>query len=194
MAGDITSIWPVVYMGGTCGDLVSALIDPKDTVIDIDQAKVDMVPIRQRFKKPHTFANDSERDEYLESMTNKYLSLPSHDIEYHTRKQHRLVGIRVTTPRLALWAAKRFKYLHRAQVWDSVQQQHEIDTVEDYAQLLMDYGSVIHLKTELVIDLEDILSGTVVVNLEHLLACPLSRDAVNYYKSWRRLQNVEISQ
>ena len=106
----------VCYTGGTCGDMISAILDPigtrfRHTAVMIDHAD------RSRLKKPHLFQSDQEKDQYLIEIEKKYQSIPSHDLDYHVRKKHNFIGITVQDKAVALWAAKRFKQLHRAHVW-----------------------------------------------------------------------------
>lgn len=188
MASDI-KIMPVVYMGGTCGDLVSAMLDLKDVTFDFAFRKMRMPVERQRLKKPYTFGNDQEKDQYLADMCKIYSSVPSHDLDYHVQRSHWFIGIRVRDPDIALWAADRFRYAHRPEVWQTVKQGWQIDTVEQYAQLLMDYANLISQHTTHLLDLEDIVSGHVVSCLEHIVGRELGKNSVNCYRNWQSLQN-----
>jgi hypothetical protein len=99
----------ICYAGGTCGDLITALIDSKGSYFQ--NKAVMFEQDRLRFKKPHTFVNDEEKDQYLNEITNKYRSIPSHDLQYHVRRGHNIIGITVQDPTVAKWAAIRFKEL-----------------------------------------------------------------------------------
>lgn len=191
MAGDL-KILPVVYMGGTCGDLITAMIDMRDVTFDAVFPKIKMPMDRQRLKKPHTFSDDTEKDKYLNDIAMIYTSISSHDIDYHVRRKHRFVGIRVRDSNTAIWAAKRFQNVHRPQVWQSVSRACNIDTVEQYAQLMIDYGNMISQHTSSILELEDIVSGQVVSILENIIGCRLGRDAVNCYCNWQHLQNKTL--
>ena len=57
----------VVYMGGTVGDFVTAMIDWKDSHIDTLAERMSLPLHRQRLKKPHGFATAEEKD--LSEMT-----------------------------------------------------------------------------------------------------------------------------
>ena len=76
----------VCYTGGSCGDLITALIDGKGA--HFRNKAVMFEQDRLRFKKPHTFANDEEKDQYLNEIANKYRSIPSHDLQYHIKSGH----------------------------------------------------------------------------------------------------------
>ena len=60
----------VVYMGGTCGDLLTAMLDCTDAEV-CNVGKVDLPKQRQQLKKSYIFENDlaklsKESDVYLE--------------------------------------------------------------------------------------------------------------------------------
>ena len=108
----------ICYAGGTCGDLIAALIDSKGAYFR--NKAVMFKQERLRFKKPHAFADDEERDQYLAEMTLKYKSIPSHDLQYHLRRKHNFIGITVSDWNTAQWASKRFKELHQSHVWEDM--------------------------------------------------------------------------
>ena len=56
----------ICYMGGTCGDLISAMIDPTDVIIE--NSKITLTDERQRLKKSYLFSSDHRRDQYLEDI------------------------------------------------------------------------------------------------------------------------------
>jgi hypothetical protein len=179
-------------MGGACGDLITAMIDPQGTSFHGSLRKMNISSDRQRLKKPYNFANDLEKDIYLDEMSEIYASVPSHDIEYHVRRGHKFIGIRVQEFDVALWAAERFKNVHRAPVWESIKQGCNIDNVEQYAQLLIDYSNMISNHTNDLLDLESIVSGRIVPDLERIIGRELSNDAVYCYQSWQDLQNGNL--
>ena len=115
----------VCYTGGTAGDIVSLIIDPAELSRD-----------RQRLKKPHLFASDAEKDNFLD--TAPWASVPSHDFEYHQRRQHEILAIVCRTKPNALWAAERFKSMHRPHVWEEMTQHCGAADVETYAQMILD--------------------------------------------------------
>ena len=56
----------VCYMGGTCGDLIVSVIDPKHTKFHESAMKLPLE--RYKLKKPHLFSNDEEKTEYIKSL------------------------------------------------------------------------------------------------------------------------------
>ena len=136
-----------------------------------------------RFKKPHTFANDEEKDQYLDDMTNKYRSIPSHDLQYHIKRGHDFIGITVQDLNVAKWAANRFKQLHRPHVWAEMTAVCGVSTIEDYAQTMIDFSNLVIQHTDRIITLESIKAGTVLQNQL------LSTGNKNLYQNWQDLQN-----
>jgi hypothetical protein len=170
----------ICYTGGTCGDIITALFDSTDTSYQGNTVMIDAD--RSRFKKPHTFANDEQKDRYLEEMVTKYQSIPSHDLGYHVSRHHEFIGITVCDWAVALWAAQRFKDLHRPHVWTEMTAVCGAITVEDYAQLLIDFSNLIVQHTDKIITLESIQTGTALQN-------PILQNAdKDFYKTWLEAQ------
>jgi glycerol kinase len=172
----------VCYTGGTCGDMISAILDPvgtrfRHTAVMIEDSD------RSRLKKPHLFQSDQEKDQYLIEIEKKYQSIPSHDLDYHVRKKHDFIGITVQDKATALWAAKRFKQLHRAHVWEEMTALSGVNSVEEYAQMMIDFSNLITQHTDRVVSLESIRAGTALDN-------PILKTASkNLYRNWLDLQN-----
>ena len=165
MANSVIPIF-VVYMGGCCGDLLTSILDWSGSAFNNETGTMILPRDRQGFKKPHMFGSDKSRDRYVAEAGAKYTSLPSHDIEYHVRRQHKFIGIAVRDADTAVWAATRFRECHRPQVWDEVQHIHNISSTAEYAQLIMDYSQMIQQRTNQIVWLEDIVRGTVDAQLQ----------------------------
>lgn len=176
-------------MGGTCGDLITAMIDPTGAGFDLALRKMTLPPERMRLKRPQDFPDDQAKDAYLESVAGIYASVPSHDIDYHVQRQHRFLGITVQDPAQALWAAQRFREVHSDRVWHTVSQGWNIHTVEQYAQLMTDHGTMLQHKTMHIIGLEDITAGRAVPILERIIGRKLDKGSVSCYHNWQAMQN-----
>lgn len=170
----------VCYTGGTCGDMISAILDPAGA--DFKNTTVMLVQDRTRLKKPHLFESDTEKDQYLIEAEKKYQSIPSHDLDYHIRRGHDFVGITVQDKTVALWAAERFKKLHRAHVWKEMTAACGADTVEGYAQMLIDFSKLVKQHTDCIVTLESIRAGTA---LDNPILKTASKD---FYLDWLDLQ------
>lgn len=155
----------VCYAGGTCGDLLCALIDPNNAVVD--RNRVVLTDERSQLKKPHLFDNDHDKDLYLVNMAQKYQSIPSHDFLYHKNRQHSIIGITIDKLDTAKKASMRFKNLHRPEVWVEMQQFCGAQTIDDYAQILMDFSISIALYATVVVKLENIINGSVLSDLDN---------------------------
>lgn len=171
----------ICYTGGTCGDLITALIDSQGAYFR--NKAVMFEQDRLRFKKSHAFANDEEKDQYINEMAIKYRSIPSHDLQYHIKRGHDFIGITVQDLSVAKWAANRFKELHRPHVWAEMTAVCGVDTVEDYAQIMIDFSNLVIQHTNKIITLESIKAGTVLQNQL------LSTGKKNLYQNWQDLQN-----
>ena len=179
----------VVYMGGCCGDLITAAIDGRDCTFNHLQHRMHLPSSRERLKKTHLFANDDERDQYVELMSQKYRSIPSHDLDYHLRRQHRFIAVTVDDVGTARWAAHRFQHSHRPEIWREFCQQFGVKTLDNYAELVLNYSKMIKTKTPDTIALEDIRNGQAIVALEKLLGIQFSKQTTNLYRNWMDLQN-----
>lgn len=178
----------VCYMGGTCGDLIAALIDPTDTRFKVSTRTVAHDEKRIKLKKPHLFVNDTDKDQYISDISQFYRSIPSHDIEYHSIRQHSFIGITVNNTKTAQWAAERFKQAHRPHVWEEMQKVCGAESIKDYAQMLIDYSSLIKNKTDRILTLESIQNGTIINDLEKIINRPIDKIGCNMYNSWIDLQ------
>ena len=91
-------------------------------------------------------------------------------------------------PKVALWAARRFKHLHRPHVWQEMQQAFGAVTVKDYAEILIQYSNMVKQHTDKVIPLESIYKGRAIEKLESVLSIQIDRPRQNLYRNWLDLQ------
>jgi hypothetical protein len=180
---DIDNLTIVCYTGGTCGDLISAIIDPTDCAISANFGTIIHNPERTRLKKPHLFDSDSKKQLYIDSVTGKYKSISSHDATYHIAQKHDFLSIIVKDFDYAIWAAERFKKCHRAHVWEEMQKQCGANNIKEYTQKLIEYSSMIETHTQHIIKLENILNGDILTDLINL-NYNLSDDGVKIYSDW----------
>jgi hypothetical protein len=179
----------ICYLGGTCGDLVTAVIDNAGCYIQGGAIALDHK--RQLLKKSWQFSNDNARDEYVEQISQVYKSIPSHDVEYHLRSNHSFVAIVVNNKSTATWASSRFKSLHKAHVWEEMKSINQADTVEKYAQDMLDWSSWIKQNTTKTISLEDILNGCLEQRISSIInQAPID---INLYQQWQQQINYETS-
>ena len=160
----------VFYTGGTCGHVLSAIIDSQGC--ELNGTAVKMSPDRCQLNKPHTFLNDLEKTQYLHEMSLVYNSLPSHDLDYHVSAGQDFITVIVNKFDTALWAAERFRQLHRPNVWKEMQQFCGASDVTKYAKTLIDYSNMVKTHTKKIITLERILSGHAVEDLANYVESP----------------------
>lgn len=186
---DSDHITIVCYTGGTCGDLISAMIDPCDTVLNTAAGTVALPAHRIKLKKPHMFGSALIKDQYLQT-ANTGTCISSHDLDYHVDRQHQFIGITVQDFNVALWAAQRFKKLHRPQVWTEMQQRCGAGTAEQYAQILIDYSNMVVDKTDKIVALESILSAHAATTIQNITGIPVSSAGIDFYQTWLDLQQL----
>ena len=177
----------ICYTGGTCGDIITSIIDSRD--VEINGFGIKIAAARSMLKKPHTFNDDNEKTAYIESMKPLYNSIPSHDLEYHVRQHHEFISITVEDFDVALWAARRFKSLHKPTVWEEMQKFCGATTIPRYAQILIDFSSLVKQHTDKTIKLERIISGYAVDDL--LKWVPTIANADIYINNGYRIINKE---
>jgi len=179
----------VCYMGGTCGDLISAIIDCRDT--QFDRSRMIHTEIRQRLKKPHLFSTDKDKDDYLKQVEadTDYRSISSHDLTYHINSGHSFIGITCDDFKIALKAACRFKNFHRPHVWDEMQSACGASTVADYAQMMLDFSNLVREHTSKTVKLESIMSGNVLPELNNILSIPVDKRGSDVYQNWLVIQS-----
>lgn len=182
----------VVYMGGSCGDFLTSLLDNTDTEIDYKLKRMFIPQERCGFKKPHLFQNDEEKIEYMEKTFLKYKSIPSHDSAWHIRQNHKFIGIKVSNPNTAKWAADRFKNLHRPHVWEEMKNITGTNTVEGYSELLLNYGSTIEKYASTIVDLDDILNGLILEKLPSM-GYSLSKGYKELFKQYISCLNTSVN-
>lgn len=185
---DTSDLKIVCYAGGTCGDLITGMIDCRDVTYR-DSVLVHN-DFRQRLKKPNTFANNEEKDKYVTEVLIHYNSIPSHDLNYHIERKHPFISITVNDFDTASWAANRFKQLHRPHVWKEMQQACGANTVKDYAQILIDYSNLVKMHTNQLITLESIIQGHAVEQIENILKQNLDNAEKDLYNNWLQKQNI----
>ena len=178
----------VCYTGGTCGDLISALIDPRGAEIR-DNGAVFHTSDRTRLKKPHLFGSDIEKDQYLDWVTG-YLSISSHDTDYHILRGHDFITVGIQHIDTAIWAAQRFRDLHRSQVWQEMTARCGAETLEQYAQIMMDYSSMVANHTQDIVKLESIIQGSATAEIQDIIGRPLQPESLEFYQHWLRKQNL----
>lgn len=170
----------VCFMGGTAGDLVSAVIDSTD--VKVNNGSIELPIERTLLKKPHTFNNDYEKDVVINSTI--YRSISSHDYEYHQQRNHKILCIGIDDMPSAIWAAVRFKNLHRPLVWEEMTQKCGANSIEEYAQMYIDFTNMVRQNPQVkIINITDIITGRL---LEALSEMGVQTDprASELYNAW----------
>ena len=156
----------ILYMGGCCGDIITGLIDTKG--ISITSGKCIILKERAKLKRSFQFVDTAEKDAYIASASRYWKSLPSHDADYHIKNNHPYLGIVCNDRKTALWAATRFRKLHRDPVWERMSKASGAKTIEEYAQLITDFSNMIKPAAYKTIELADIVEGNAIEKLKEL--------------------------
>ena len=170
----------VCYAGGTCGDILTSLIDPKGAVLK-PSGSISLPADRSKLKKPHLLPEIQDKLDYINHADLLYNSIPSHDIEFHIQQSHAFVGIVLDQLDTAKWAATRFKQLHRPHVWEEVQTRCGATTTDDYAEMMMHVSRMIKEYTQRTVSLESIRSGQALQQLQKHVPILAGQEI---YQSW----------
>lgn len=157
-------------------------------VLKSNTGKIILPDHRIKLKKPHLFESDSIKDQYLQSVP-AGTCVSSHDLDYHVRQQHNFISITVHDEQIALWAALRFQQLHQPHVWKEMQQHCGVNTVEQYAQALIDYSTMVANLTDKIVALESIVTGQTTA-IENSLGIKIDDDKKTFYQNWLELQQL----
>lgn len=187
-----TNLKIVCYMGGSCGDIVMSVIDPKGSIIKDGRVlnkgydATDISTYRYKLKKPHVFSSDIEKDQFLIEIASSYKSIPSHDTEYHIQRNHSFITVGIRDKKTAIWAAQRFKSYHRPEVWEEMVKLCGATSTEHYADMLIDYSDRVSKSTNKIVDIEDILSGKLIEKMQQFVDTPLDSE---FYHIWLEQQS-----
>lgn len=174
----------ICFNGGVGGALVNAVIDDTDT--KIVNSIIEMKKDRVRLKNFQALKTDQEKLEYLNFAKIKYKSIPSHDLEFHIRYQHDYIAIGTLDHKTAIKASERFKNVHGPHVWEGLQKFCKINTVEDYAMVILTSTELMFKHTPKIILVEDILAGNLLNQLSKYVKTPLNEIV---YREWLSKQN-----
>jgi len=175
----------VSFMGGCCGDLITAMIDPTGVILENDYIVIQ--DERDKLKCPILFKTDQEKDIYINNMKNKYLSLPSHQMEYHIEKKHKIISIITFDFKIALWAAGRFSKLNQHKDW--YKNDIGFNSTEEYAKNIIKYSEFVNTQVKNLISLEDIIDGKAVESLSKCVDTPIDK---NIYELWLPRQILDL--
>jgi hypothetical protein len=173
----------ICYIGGTCGDLVTSVIDSTDS--KLDGSKIYTMLSRSKLKSSLFLNSEIEQLNYIKEMESKYLSIPSHKIDLHIKYKHPYITIFTENYDLALWCANRYKNLNKPDVWENMTKINN-DTIESYAQTIIQTCNYSVSHTDRVITLEDILSGNLLSRLSQYVNTPLNE---KLYEEWLSRQD-----
>lgn len=171
----------ICYAGGTCGDIVASVIDGTDSELDGSRIQTSMT--RSKLKSWLHGMTEAELLGYVDDMKLRYLSIPSHRVDFHIKHRHDYITIHTDNYDTAYWCADRFKRLHPPFVWQKLMNG---GTVADYATIILNTSKHMTEHTDKVISLEDILGGNLLDILSQYVTTPLNH---SLYNQWLYNQN-----
>lgn len=132
------------------------------------------------------FPSNKDKDDYLTQVVTDtdYRSISSHDLLYHVDRKHSFIGITCDDFDIALKAANRFKNFHRPHVWNEMQSACGATTVDDYAQMIIDFSNLVKQHTGRTVKLESIMNNNVLHELNNILPTPIDKNGHVVYLNW----------
>ena len=173
----------VSHIGGTCGDLVTAVIDSTDASIDWTHA-VKMPKTRLTLKTK--INTDEDITQYLLEIFDKYKSISSHlpISDILLKDNIKLITPVIHEKEIALWAANRFVKVNLKKPYN-----HFMNRLckndEEYADILLEHSK---FSTEIkpntntiLINVRDIVEGNLITKLQNYMDTELDN---NFYQQW----------
>lgn len=162
----------VAYTGGSCGEMVTAVIDPTGYHFNgryLELLKYDRSKLKNR-EWDFSLSN-IDRDNAINELALKYRSLPSHKLDYHAFRKHDVIFIDATQPGMEEWVFNRINDIHsgKHKQWLNLEKDKEsyINNFYPSQQFLLPIAKRI-------IKLRDILEGKLIDVLKTYVATPLN--------------------
>ncbi len=159
----------VVYPPGSCGNMVSAVIDStglisgyRHVTFESDKLKL----LQQQYRDAMT---DSDRDEYVQYISEKYLSVPSHSFEYHVKRKHDFIFLLPNNIETIEWTIQRIQ--------DILPDTNEYLTLSFVTNII----NFCKPHANKIIYVEDILEGKLIEKLKEFIQTPLNEE---FYFAW----------
>jgi len=161
----------ISYLPGSCGDILCAIIHPESYKLVEDRIVID--PSLEQLKKVEFVYNYPKFDEFIESVQDR-LSLPSHLLYYHIRRNHDIIYIDNSNE--LVWCNKRLSIIYK--------NEKEVTNTQEY-MVSKRRLEVATAYTDKIITVTDIISGNAVSILSKWINTPLDH---KLYDSW--LMNI----
>lgn len=161
----------ILYTLGTCGNMVTAVIDNTGYRFDGRhyESFAERIKLRNRFYQ--NTMTDNDRDNYIIEMSKKYKSLASHQYQYHIDRGHSYILVMPSTEEEIQWSINRFKTIHPNSPMD-------VKTAHNYYN---EFITKSKQHTNKIITLTDIWSGNLLERLKEYVSTPLNEEV---YHQW----------
>lgn len=159
----------VVYPPGSCGNMVSAVIDSQGVIGGYRH--VTFIPDKLRLLKQQDrdSMTDSDRDEYVKDIETKYLAVPSHSFEYHVKRKHDFIFLLPNSIETIQWSINRIK--------DILPDRNEYLTLSFVNNII----NCCKPHSSKIILVEDIVQGKLIEKLQEFISTPLNE---KFYYDW----------
>jgi hypothetical protein len=164
----------VVYVPGSCGEMITAVID--DTGYSYNGLLCNLIEYeRSKLKNPEwdKILTDEDRDNVIQELSLKYKSLTSHKFQYHVDRQHDVIFIDASEDNLIEWSNNRLYQLYGNALWINPDKQINLARAHKAHELMLS-------SAKRIIKLRDILEGRLIDVLKQYVSTPLNEDL--YYR------------
>ena len=177
----------VCFAGGTSGDIVVAVMDPKNCQYDPQKARMKIAKDRAEMKIPWTFQGDEQKNNFIRKSFQKYETIPSHDVDFHIGQGAKnVLGITCFDKDLRDRSAKRFKAIHTDEDWNSLLKVTKTETVDQYSDDILAISKKLDASFP-TIDLVSIINGTLLEKLG-ALGYKIPDSGISLYDKWIKNQ------
>jgi hypothetical protein len=171
----------ILYQGGGCGNMVSAVIDSTGSLF-LSTGHI-VFDSKRRTLQQSFYVNqltDEDRDRIIENSTFK--SIHSHLFDYHITRKHDFIFINCDDSKYINWVCDRFNHIHE------VRNKNQSD-----AKITPEYIKEVTAKviphTNKIIPISDILEGRLIDTLSKYVDTTLD---VDLYNKWLDLINLKF--
>ena len=173
----------VCFAGGTSGDIVVAVMDPKNCKHDPEKARIKIPKDRAEMKMFWTFQGVEQKNNFIRKTFENYDTIPSHDVNFHiSQGAENVLGITCFDKDLRDRSAKRFKAIHTDQDWDSLLKVTKTETVDQYSDDILSISKKLNDNFP-TIDLSSIINGTLIEKLG-ALGYQIPDVGISLYDRW----------
>jgi hypothetical protein len=171
----------ILYQGGGCGNMVSAVIDSTGSLL-LPTGHI-VFDSKRRTLQQNFYVNqltDEDRDRII--LNDNFKSIHSHSFDYHIKRKHDFIFIDCDDPKYINWVCTRFNYIHEIQN----KNKPEIKITPEY---IKEITAKVTPHTNKIIPIRDILESRLIETLSKYVDTPLN---VDIYNKWLDLMHLKF--